>query len=316
MGCASPRKVRQGAAARIAAVAHAALAAEATLTPKPGLVDRCNSGAHRDMDLQTFLVSARAIAPWWLQFVGVGAASAHLQASASLPLVRMIGVQCEDAMVTATRGVNTHKGAIFSIGLLCAAAGRQFVRRGRLTREHLCAEVARMCVGIVERELSVARRPRTAGERMFASHGLTGARGEAASGFALVRTIALPVYDRLRRAGVDEETTLLQVLLHLLAVNADTNVVSRGGVGGLRYVQACATALLREGGAMTAGAAGRLAAFDAALIERRLSPGGTADLIAVTWFLARFDACLAEEIQEDCSRLSEDDSRLSAVHRT
>lgn len=278
---------RTSPAAGIAARAHAALVAEVMLTPKPGLVDCRNTGAHRDMDLNTFLASANAIAPWWPRFVRAGHASAHVPAPAVLPLVRPIGVQCEDAMREATHGVNTHKGAIFSMGLLCAAAGRLLGRDIPLTRQGLCAEVGRISAGIVARELNGRRGPRTAGERIFMRHGLTGARGEAAAGFALVRMVALPVYDRLRRDGVDEETTLLHVLLHLLAVNGDTNLVSRGGMSGLTYVQSRARRLLKQGGALADDAADKLAAFDDALIARRLSPGGSADLLAVTWFLSR-----------------------------
>ena len=94
------------------------------LTPKPGLVDRRNSGAHRDMDIHTFLASARAIAPWWPRFVEVGAGAADVAAAESLPLVRPTGVLCEQAMLRATAGVNTHKGAVFALGLLCFGAGR------------------------------------------------------------------------------------------------------------------------------------------------------------------------------------------------
>jgi triphosphoribosyl-dephospho-CoA synthase len=180
------------------------------------------------------------------------------------------------------------QGAIFSLGLLCAAAGRLLAQRIALHRERLCAEVAHICVGLVERELNGTRAAQTAGERIFRRYGLTGARGEAAAGYALVRTVALPVYDRLRLDGVGDDVALLQVLLHLLAVNGDTNLVSRGGLAGLDYVRAHAGKLLREGGALAPVGVKKLEAFDDALIARHLSPGGSADLLAVTWFLAPF----------------------------
>lgn len=275
-------------AAAIAEFADRALLAELMLTPKPGLVDRRNCGAHHDMDMNTFLASARAIAPWWPRFVEIGFASADIAAPASLPLVRPVGVLCEQAMLRATEGVNTHKGAVFSIGLLCFAAGRLLGQGATVTGERMCSEVARICAGLVDRELDGENRVRTAGERVFRQYGLTGARGEAASGYAIVRSASLPVYDRLRRDGVVEELALLQALLHLLAVNNDTNLVSRGGLAALNYVRAYAKQLLREGGALAPDGVNKMAAFDDALIARHLSPGGTADMLGVTWFLARF----------------------------
>ncbi len=275
-------------ASAIADYADRALLAELMLTPKPGLVDRRNCGAHRDMDMHTFLASARAIAPWWPRFVAIGHDSAHVAARPSLPLVRPAGVLCEQAMLRATAGVNTHKGAIFSLGLLCFAAGRLLAHGIGVTRERMCAEVARICVGLIDRELDGTQEAHTAGERAFRRYGLTGARGEAASGYATVRTAALPVYDDLRQDGIDDDVALLQVLLHLLAVNDDTNLVSRGGLAGLDYVRAYASKLLREGGALAPDGVEKMAAFDDALIARHLSPGGTADLLGLTWFLAQF----------------------------
>lgn len=276
------------AVSRIATYAHQALLREVRLTPKPGLVDQRNSGAHSDMDSQTFLASARAIAPWWSRFIALGHACAHMPAADFLPVARPAGVLCEKAMLQATGGVNTHKGAIFSLGLLCFAVGRLRGKGISLNRNRICAEVARICAGLVDRELSGQGATRTAGDT-FRSYGITGARGEATSGYQLVRTVALPAYDRLRFQGVHDDIALLQVLLHLLAINDDTNLVSRGGLAGLNYVREYSSKLLREGGVLAPNGLKKMEAFDDELIARHLSPGGSADLLAVTWFLARFD---------------------------
>ena len=276
------------AASAIAGYADRALLVELMLTPKPGLVDRRNCGAHRDMDIRTFLASARAIAPWWPRLVEIGYASAHVATREALPSVRPAGVLCEQAMLRATGGVNTHKGAIFSVGLLCFAAGRLLAHGIALTRERMCREVAGVCVGLVDQELKGAQKAQTAGERVYFRYGFTGARGEAASAFATVRRAALPVYDRLRLQGVCEDMALLQALLHLLAVNDDTNLVSRGGIVGLDYVRAYARRLLWEGGALAPDGVEKMVAFDDVLIARHLSPGGSADLLGLTWFLAQF----------------------------
>lgn len=280
----------RGPAADVASLAGQALAVEFMLTPKPGLVDQRNSGAHLDMDLALFRRSANAISGWFATFAWLGLTLGRSTPDgAILCAVRAEGLRCEAAMFEATRGVNTHKGAIFSLGLLCAAAGLLQAGGVAINRGTVCARVAGLTAGIVERELGhgLVAKGGTAGERAFRQHGLEGARGEASRGFPTVREAALPVYDSLMASGLDERRVLLQVLLHLLAVNGDTNLVARGGLAGLAYVRSRAAGLLRDGGVLAPDGLGRLLDFDDDLIARRLSPSGSADLIAVTWLLAR-----------------------------
>jgi triphosphoribosyl-dephospho-CoA synthase len=271
-----------------------ALLKEVELTPKPGLVDRLNSGAHRDMDLTTFYASVAAIAPWFPTFYRIGASTRDLPPEALLSRLRPAGLACENAMLQATGGVNTHKGSVFSMGLLCGAVGRLSIGGGLPDRDRLCAEVARICSLLVESELLRIQAPQTAGERLFQMHGLTGIRGEAASGFRTVRHYSLPAFESVLALGGQEEEkeeeALLEALLHLLAVNPDTNLVHRGGLAGLAYVQARARGLIEIGGVRSPGFVARMIDFDSGLIQRNLSPGGSADLLAVTWFLSRFPA--------------------------
>ncbi|NDL63438.1 triphosphoribosyl-dephospho-CoA synthase CitG [Acerihabitans arboris] len=266
-------------------LATAALREEVMLTPKPGLVDSRNNGAHRDMDLALFMQSITAIAPWFGRFAALGERCADMPAQRVLAEIRPTGLACEQAMFAATGGVNTHKGGVFSLGLLCAAGGRLAGRGQALTRRGLCADVAAICARLVATELAGRRKPATVGERLYLRHGLTGARGEAAGGFATVRRYALPAWDRLSAAGADRETALLHCLLVLMAHNPDTNLVSRGGLDGLQFVRRYARRLLDEGWRPRA-----LEDMDRALIGRNLSPGGSADLLAVTAVLARFPA--------------------------
>ncbi|PWC84756.1 2-(5'-triphosphoribosyl)-3'-dephospho CoA synthase [Azospirillum sp. TSH100] len=270
---------------RLARLAHQSLLREVMLTPKPGLVDRRNSGSHRDMDLSTFRASARAIAPWFARLFMIGLADCDLPAGLFLPRIRPDGLACERAMLQATGGVNTHKGSIFAFGLLCAAAGRLAGRGASVGPGPLCAEVAAICAGVVD-ELRRGGEATTAGEHLFRRYGLTGARGEAASGFATVRAYALPMFERLRTAGAGADIALHGALLELLAFNPDTNVVARGGLGGLAFLQGEAMRLRRAGGVGAPGFLRRMAALDDAVIRRNLSPGGSADLLAVTWFLS------------------------------
>ncbi|MEH0832558.1 triphosphoribosyl-dephospho-CoA synthase CitG [Pectobacterium cacticida] len=257
-----------------------ALTMEVMLTPKPGLVDRANNGSHRDMDIVLFQASIQAIAPWFRQFTEAGYQYADVALTQLLSLVRPIGVACEQAMFSATKGVNTHKGGIFAFGLLCTAAGWLAGRGERITQHSLCDSVAGMCHDLVRSELELGCDAVTAGESIYQRYGLTGARGEAASGFNTVCQFALPTLRRAIAAGEEEETALLQTLVTLMAHNPDTNVVARGGMEGLVFVQRYAQQLL-----MAPLDRNALAKMDEALIARNLSPGGSADLLALTWLL-------------------------------
>ncbi len=238
---------------RVCDLAMEALHREVLLTPKPGLVDRRNSGAHRDMTLETFMASGAAIRPWFPLFFETGVRTASGPLAEVLPELRADGLACETGMFAATRGVNTHKGAIFSFGLLITAAGRRFALGDALRPEAICSDVASMTVDLVDRELKHSNPARTAGERLFRRHGLTGARGEAASGFKTVRVHALPVFVSTWLRTGDERLALSAALLALLAHNRDTNLVARGGMDGLAYVQACARKVIERGRRARAG---------------------------------------------------------------
>ncbi|MDI3361906.1 triphosphoribosyl-dephospho-CoA synthase CitG [Lelliottia sp. V89_10] len=248
-------------------LAEEALWLELELTPKPGLVDKLNNGSHRDMDHGLFVRSITAIAPWFSRFAELGAEHAAKPASEQLRLIRPMGMACEQAMYAATGGINTHKGGIFALGLLCFAAGRVPNENAHT----LCCEVSNMCRGLVDRELAGRSGRATAGERQYQDYGLTGARGEAESGFATVRKVLA----QWNRQSVHD------LLLRLMVVNQDSNLVSRGGMEGLRYVQRYAQHLVAHGWDRAA-----LAEMDNALIARNLSPGGSADLLSVGIVLA------------------------------
>ncbi|MEI7341260.1 triphosphoribosyl-dephospho-CoA synthase CitG [Pectobacterium brasiliense] len=265
-------------------VTHA-LTMEVMLTPKPGLVDRANNGSHHDMDVALFQTSIQAISLWFRHFTDAGYQHANTPLAQLLSQVRPIGIACEQAMLSATKGVNTHKGGIFAFGLLCTAAGWLAGRGERITQRSLCDSVAAMCHDLVRNELETCSGAATAGEHLYQRHGLTGARGEAASGFSTVCEYALPALQQAMAAGVDDETALLRTLLVLMANNPDTNVVSRGGMDGLAFVQDYARRLLT--GPLDRQA---LREMDDALIARNLSPGGSADLLALTWLLYHYPA--------------------------
>lgn len=271
-----------------AQLATKALIKEVCLSPKPGLVDMNNSGAHRDMDFQTFVQSIKAISVWFERFYQYGKASALQDNQQFLAGIRPIGIECEQAMYQATNQVNTHKGGIFAFGLLLGAIGKLEQLGLTINTQNICDQVSAICQGIVTNELKQNNSTRSIGEKLFKLHNLPGARGEAESGYATVRTISLPIYRAMKHNGYNEETCLLQVMLHLLAYNQDTNLVSRGGLDGLTFAQQEARKLIEQGGITDANGLERLNQLDEEFIKRNLSPGGTADLIAITWFLAQY----------------------------
>ncbi|EMN7478465.1 triphosphoribosyl-dephospho-CoA synthase CitG [Salmonella enterica] len=267
-------------------LAHRAMLEEVRLTPKPGLVDCNNNGSHNDMDLQMFIHSANIISENLADFLYLGYLHGNMSASQMLHSLRSTGLVCEQAMYQATNGVNTHKGAIFAFGLLCAGAGRLLASNVMPDAYRLCQEVANICHGMVVRELASTHVANSVGERIYKSHGLAGARGAAESGFAIVLNYSLPAYYTAIKQYWGTERALHQALLTLIAHNEDTNLVSRGGINGLRFAQNEAKALLNEGGMAHPEAIEKISALDHIFINKNLSPGGSADLLAVTWFLA------------------------------
>lgn len=264
----------------IANLAYRALICEVEATPKPGLVDRANNGAHKDMDLALFYKSAESLRPYFTEITACGLATAAEPIQTRLPAVRPMGMAAERAMFAATSGVNTHKGAIFTLGILCFAAGRAAALGEALVPDTICRLAADMCHG-VERELT-AGTAGTKGERAYAAYGITGIRGEAARGFPSVRAYALP---SLMRRDIPENERMLEGLMRLIANVDDTNILTRAGRAGADYAKEAAGRFLAVHRPTDADYIAALCALDADFIARNLSPGGCADLVAAAWFL-------------------------------
>lgn len=254
--------------AQIAAKARQALEREVLLTPKPGLVDAANNGAHTDMSKDTFLRSAAALEPWLLRMAERGKASLEESPAQLLATLRPMGLRAEEDMYAATEGVNTHKGALFSLGLLCAACGRLEAQNRPLTAENLCDLAAQMTAGITAREMGATD---THGLKAHAAYGAKGVRGEAESGFSSVRELALPY--------LKQENGSYLALLNLMAHVRDTNVLHRAGEVGLQWLQSRANVLLDDFSIPA------LEQLDRECIERNISPGGCADLLAIAFFI-------------------------------
>ena len=263
--------------AELARLARRALEEEVLLTPKPGLVDRLNSGAHRDMTCETFLRSAEALEPYFAQLAEAGAQDAALPPDQALPRLREIGLAGEAAMERSTGGVNTHRGALFSMGLMCAAAGRLEARGETLSAQSICRTAGETVAGI-SAELSGSG---THGLAACRRYGGRGVRGEAEAGFTSVIELALPAYRKARETRSHEEAALLALLALMERVD-DTTVLHRAGRDGLFWLQEQAGAVRKRFSPEA------LRALDGECIRRNISPGGCADLLAVMLLLLHF----------------------------
>jgi triphosphoribosyl-dephospho-CoA synthase CitG len=275
------RGMFEDVATAIGELAFEALMDELNTTTKPGLVDRRNSGAHTDMDYDTFVRSAEALIPHFRRFARMGLESRCLPEPVLFRQMREVGQSAESDMYAATGGVNTHKGAIFSIGLLCGAAGRLIASGQHLSAICLSRMAAKMTAGLCDVELKAARGKlrHTAGERVFLKYGARGARGEAESGFESVRKYGLPRLSELLRRGDDKNTAQVRTLLSLMQGVTDTNVLARHDMNTALSLKSRAATLHRrysEDGVRR---------MDDALIAAHISPGGCADLLAVTIFM-------------------------------
>ena len=272
----------------IADTMRQALITDATLTPKAGLVDAAHNGGHHDMNLALFLRSADAIAPYLGDCAATGMTFAgHPASPALLAAIRPIGLAAEAAMRAATGGVNTHKGAIFAFGLTAAALGKRLAEQHAATLADVQADVRALCAEILA-ELRQGDCD-SAGKRGYARHGISGARGEAASGFATVSAHALPLYQQELAADGNERRALLAALVALYAANDDSTTLARVGLDGLRAHQHWARTLLADRATLAdeARLSDAIAAYARNCAAKRLSAGGSADLLALTAWLGQ-----------------------------
>ena len=271
---------RESDADRIAALAVRSLIDEVHTTPKPGLVDERNNGSHRDMTLSTFEASARALEGYFRNCLHIGQDTAALTPKKVFPALRAAGLIAEEAMYRATGGVNTHKGAIFTMGILCGVIGRLW-SPGCPTApvSDLLNECSRIYSPFEKTDFTRADSA-TAGQRLYLAHGLRGIRGEVADGLPAVSRIGLPIFERALAQGHSQNDAGLIALLHLIANVADTNLFHRGGTEGAAYAADYAKRLLALENPLA-----HMSEMDDAFIARNLSPGGCADLLAVVYFL-------------------------------
>ena len=270
----------------IGCLALEAMLLEANCAPAPGLVDRFNSGAHNDMDIYTFIKSSVALSSYMHNFVYMG--YMHKGAlDTLLAFIRPLGIEAEATMFKATKGVNTQKGLIFLMGILCAAAGYVY-RKYNIIKSTLVFDAVKiMCQGLVAKELGNLPYDRklTSGERLYHQYGIRGIRGELEDGLPIIQDIALPAYKKAISLGATDDALLIYTLLSIMTATEDTTIINRHDQDTLIMVQKSAKKLLSNDDILQLDGFDAVKDLDRQFIEQWISPGGSADLLAATHFL-------------------------------
>jgi len=254
----------------IAHLACNALRAELDTTPKPGLVDRHDNGSHHDMDWELMSRSINALQPFLVELANYGHNCGENFDLPDAQQVRSIGIKAEHAMLEATSGVNTHRGALFAMGLTTLAAAwclaRDIVASSKQLRE-LIMQVAGQ----------FAPTAGTHGNNAVNAHRVAGALELAKGGYEQLFATWLPAY----RSFLDDDASSARHRLLLLIMSQldDTNVIHRVGYQQAQLVKQQARELL-DNYSMAA-----MQEMNRDYIARNISPGGSADMVALTLFI-------------------------------
>lgn len=273
--------------ARIDAAACEALRQEVELEYKPGLVCPSSNGSHADMNCTTFHASINALQGYFGECFAAGIQGAEFTS------LQRLGMAAEKAMFTATQGVNTHKGAIFMMGLLAGAAGAQFREHGLFNPLSLGRLVAAkwgvniLLAGVqqqVQVQAQCSAKP-THGHLVKDAFGLPGAREQAVDGFPVLFWTTVPQLRWALSEGIGDEQARLHALVCTIGKLPDTNLAHRGGLKGLHWAQARVDQFLAEGGVFAPGWRHKAQHLCAQFEAKWLSPGGSADLLSAALFI-------------------------------
>ncbi|MCX7695355.1 MAG: triphosphoribosyl-dephospho-CoA synthase CitG [Caloramator sp.] len=271
---------------KISQIALEATLFEVSTHPKPGLVTPFSNGSHNDMCYVTFLRSASSIAPYFSEFIKAGI----LFKENVLDNLRPIGIMAEKDMFCVTGGVNTHKGLVFLLGVICAGCGALFRKNKEINRYTIANEISEITKGIVEKELDNydEKKGMTNGQRIYKKYGLTGIRGEVEGGLKSIIDFALPTLEKYNKK-LSLNDMLVNTLLSLMTVVDDTTVVHRASIEGLEFVKKHSKIALGLGGMATKEGIEYIEKMDREFKERNISPGGCADLLAATYMIYKIE---------------------------
>ena len=256
-----------------------AILLEVSTHPKPGLVTRLSNGAHKDMSIFTFMMSSAVLSKAFNDLQDIGQAHRGTLAELFCKL-RSYGVGAEAELLRVTKGVNTQRGILFAGGIVSAVSG--YAMNMGLSRDALLPLIKEMAAGLVARELkNLDHAAMTAGEKLYYKYGITGIRGEVENGFPSVVNYGLPALEDAFDKGATINDALVHALIALMTVVEDSNVIWRTDYDTLLEVQRIAKNILSLGSVFTEKGRIAIAETERYFLQRRISPGGSADLLSV-----------------------------------
>jgi triphosphoribosyl-dephospho-CoA synthase len=271
-------------------IARQAMLLEAVAYPKPGLVDPMDSGSHDDMDIMTFIMSSNSMDQEWALMYQAGCKFQGKDLSALFGQIRPLGLAAERQMLKATNGINTHKGVIFSLGIIVSAIGYLNRHRQLNSVDDILETVKQMMTHVLDDFQGLENKPLeqlSHGERLYLKYNVQGIRREAYQGFPIVQAYALPY---LREAGELTNEAILDTLILIMKHCEDTNLIKRAGdIKVLDYAKSCTNEYFALGGAKTPDGQDYLTNLNQTFIAKNLSIGGSADLLTISIFLYLYE---------------------------
>lgn len=263
-------------------------------SPKPGLVDKLNSGAHKDMDYFTFIRSSSSLWPYFKSFIQYGRNLEIIDAS-KLEHLRKIGLEAEKSMFEETKGINTHKGAIFTFAVFLCVIGylEKNYDKKNINPKLLSESIKRLCSDISNDDFKNLNEKDTLshGEKIFIKYNAKGIRGEAELGYPTVIDLSLPYMEMLIKSkqssktkGVFLSKVYVNTLLKIMSSLQDTNILYRHDMITLEKVKRDSNIALELGGMFTDLGVEFIYELDEEYSNKRISPGGAADLLGITVF--------------------------------
>ena len=267
----------------ISSLAVQAMLYEVVSSPSPGLVSTISTGAHNDMDHYTFIESTCALIKYMTLCTELGFSKNSPEEL--LKSARTVGIQGEKAMFQKTEGVNTHKGMLFLMGISCVAVGNAIYNN--LQFKDVRSIIMEMCKGLVEKELlplksNKGNRNLSYGEKLYLLYNIEGVRGEIEKGLPIIFEFALDFYKK--NEDLSKNDRLVQTLIGIMQYSEDSNILHRHSIEILKEVNEKAKSIMEIGGVRSEEGKKAISELDKVFIEKRISPGGSADLLALTVF--------------------------------
>lgn len=256
-----------------------AMISEVSTFPSFGLVSPVSCGAHKDMDYYTFLDSALAITPYLKEMFKIG--YTYHNPEYIFNAIRNTGKTCEEKMFEATNNINTHKGMIFLMGITIAAIGKaMYEDRGFNEIQSIIKNMVK-CILDDFKDLD-KKESLTHGEKLYLQYGFTGIRGQVKDGLCILFN---NIIDKYSYSRLKENDMYIQILIELMSKVEDSTIVYRHDINTLRKVQSDAKELLDLGGVFTDVGKKRCLELEKLYIKENISPGGCADLLAISILL-------------------------------